>query len=44
MSFVCGADLFGRLYKIFAGILAYVKKILGNMTDKDVPQTSGRGL
>lgn len=42
MSFGCGTDLFGRLYKIFAEILTYFKKNLGNMTDKDAPQTSGR--
>lgn len=44
MSFGCGADLFGRLYYIFAGILAYVMGILDNMTDKDLPQISQQNL
>ena len=46
MPFICGADLFGRLYKIFVGILyiIYFKKILGNMTDEDVPQRNDIGF
>ena len=42
MSLDCAANLVGRLYKFSAGILAYVKEKLYNMTAEGVVQDDGK--
>ena len=44
MSFICAVNFVVRLYKIFAVILAYFKKILDNMTAKGIVQRNGIGF